>query len=40
VRAARRSITARRAALPYGAGIAALIAAIMCIVGTILILLR
>jgi Helix-turn-helix domain len=39
-RATRRSITARRAALPYGAGIAALVAAIMCIVGTILILLR
>jgi hypothetical protein len=39
-RATRRTITARRAALPYGAGIAALVAAIMCIVGTILILLR
>lgn len=39
-RATRRGITARRAALPYGAGIAALVAAIMCIVGTILILLR
>jgi hypothetical protein len=38
-RATRRAITAR-ASLPYGAGIAALVAAIMCIVGTILILLR
>jgi hypothetical protein len=39
-RATRRSIAARRAALPYGAGIAAIVAAIMCIVGTILLLLR
>jgi hypothetical protein len=39
-RAPRRTIAGRRAALPYGAGIAALVAAIMCIVGAILILLR
>jgi hypothetical protein len=39
-RATRRRIAARRAALPYGAGIAAIVAAIMCIVGTILLLLR
>jgi hypothetical protein len=38
--ATRRRIAARRAALPYGAGIAAIVAAIMCIVGTILLLLR
>ncbi len=36
----RRGVAARRAALPYGAGIAALVAAIMCIVGAILLLLR
>lgn len=39
-RAPRRSIAARGAALPYGAGIAAVVAALMCIVGTILLLLR
>jgi hypothetical protein len=36
----RRAIAVRRAALPSGAGIAALVAAIMCIVGMILLLLR
>jgi hypothetical protein len=36
----RRTIGAGRAALPYGAGIAAMIAAIMCIVGMVLLLLR
>jgi hypothetical protein len=39
-RATRRSIAARGASLPYGAGIAAVVAALMCIVGTILLLLR
>jgi hypothetical protein len=38
--ATRRSIAARGASLPYGAGIAAIVAALMCIVGTILLLLR
>jgi DNA-binding XRE family transcriptional regulator len=38
--AVRRGIAARRASFPYGAGIAAMVAAIMCIVGMILLLLR
>lgn len=36
----RRAVVARRASLSYSAGIAALVATIMCIVGAILLLLR
>jgi len=36
----RRAIGAGRASLPYGAGIAAMVAVIMCLVGAILLLLR
>jgi DNA-binding XRE family transcriptional regulator len=36
----RRTVGAGRASLPYGAGIAAMVAAIMCIIGMILLLLR
>jgi hypothetical protein len=39
-RVPRRTIGAGRASLPYGAGIAAMVAALMCIAGMILLLLR
>jgi hypothetical protein len=38
--AARRTKPARRASIPYGAGIAAIVTAVLCIAGTILLLLR